>query len=85
MQTLDMIFLAPRFDAVWKEDRRIAPHAQGCHNGQLIHDKVEMKTPTATTGQARAAHRAVLRSPITDRYRFACQGPTLWREQGPVT
>lgn len=46
-QTLDMIFLAPRFDA---DGKKIASACmvKVVLNGQLIHDNVEVKTPTGS-------------------------------------
>jgi hypothetical protein len=44
-QTLDMIFLAPRFDALGKKTAN-ARMLKVVLNGQLIHDNVEMKTAT---------------------------------------
>ncbi len=46
-QTLDMIFLAPRFDAAGKKTAN-ARMLKVVLNGQLIHDDVEMKTATGS-------------------------------------
>ena len=52
-QTLDMIFLAPKFDAGGKKTAN-ARMLKVVLNGKLIHDNVEMKTPLATTGTSRS-------------------------------
>lgn len=44
-QTLDMIFVAPRFDGVGQKTAN-ARLVKVVLNGQLIHDNIELKTPT---------------------------------------
>jgi Domain of Unknown Function (DUF1080) len=44
-QTLDVVFIAPRFDAAGKKTKN-ARIARAVLNGQVIHEDVELKTPT---------------------------------------
>ena len=46
-QTLDVIFLAPRFDAAGKKTAN-AKIVKAVLNGEVIHENQEMKTPTGS-------------------------------------
>jgi hypothetical protein len=58
-QTLDAVFLAPRFDADGKKTAN-ARLVKAALNGKLIHDNVELKTPTGANWTKKEVPRGPL-------------------------